>query len=1194
MPYQPINPAREAGDALGGYEYVKNIFYAILAFSGGYSEYPIGTTNISIQTFFGSILPSLIIDINAARQTLGFDPINRDLTNEDQRNLAIKEARLFLNWIIEGYHQPAPSAVPTPDEIQYEIEKQEAAVQQAYRTGEKIAESVNDFIKDREKAAAAEAEAARKAAEERLKKQQEVTTQQARQTLNNTLNELQRSGKISEEERALAAKALEQEETARMIGTHLITCPTSSPEDIQEFITDITLAHLETQRVPSAVASAIATKTAAEVTGEREAVFAKVITEPSARNPYQIAAELATEAANTTSQDLGINKKAQDNLRESGSFEKIPKNIVSTVSTTAGPVSQQQVSQLISQTSATIQRDSKGFISAAESDIIARGIISETLIPATIAVRVAEAQRVGGLAFLQDPSESSPQAASTADSIVQAQKQLPYGQIRRMVVETVNNNREGIAAVAEAQGLDPRRAVDSFEEGLTFSLLPRSKEDLNIKEIAELNLGKENLSRLLHDGVITQEQYNHLYVIQNASDTFIGPTQKSAVTVVTGFGLDRQRKFTITSRQPDQKPSSKAHTHTYIPQYGFVPSSTMPATKAPKAPSPPTPSGAPRPAPSISIVTPSGNQFPIIRSQAVTDLTHAYQSVQSSLHSLSGQALFRLQNSPVGQAFTSFTSAAQSHIISPLITRIAASPPVAWIRNALAQNVIKKVAAEGAKRLAVKAGVKATVKGALAKIGGAIAGTFVPVIGWITSAALAISTFFDLAKLARSFFDWLKDNPWILAPVFLGGLLIGGPIGLAMAGLAGLSILGLALAGGLGAVATVFSPVGWFIGTTFAFLAFNTAVAIGIAVAGFVGTWIFLTIFYQIFLLPQGFMSNVPSTQMSSIATETPSYFSVQKTASPNQFPYEDLKVLPESEDARIITQPKTITYTVTVTPKDSTFTLENLSISDTMTLLDKDNNSYTLEPKNAASTPITLVNGKYTYEIIIDINFISQHALLDSNNKPQPEILNNSAIINTVTIAANVKNSKTNQTIQNVTQSASATVIIGKHDFIDPRGWPVWGSDACVTRGPMAPGGTHASAQAVDIGGSAGRTVVATHIGTVKSITYRSDIGSTITIDGPNSAYSTVYIHMSRNLQVKVGDSVNADTPLGTIATDIIPNIYWSGPHLHYELKRSPSKGPDINSYLTSPPDLPIPHQNTIQASCNGTKYYPVTVSGR
>lgn len=83
-----------------------------------------------------------------------------------------------------------------------------------------------------------------------------------------------------------------------------------------------------------------------------------------------------------------------------------------------------------------------------------------------------------------------------------------------------------------------------------------------------------------------------------------------------------------------------------------------------------------------------------------------------------------------------------------------------------------------------------------------------------------------------------------------------------------------------------------------------------------------------------------------------------------------------------------------------------------------------------------------------------------------------------------------------------------------------------------------------VDIGASAGSTIVASDGGTVAEATYSDSYGNYVMINHGNG-YTTVYAHMS-SIAVSAGQSVSQGDTIGYVGS-----TGWStGPHCHFEIR--------------------------------------------
>ncbi len=122
----------------------------------------------------------------------------------------------------------------------------------------------------------------------------------------------------------------------------------------------------------------------------------------------------------------------------------------------------------------------------------------------------------------------------------------------------------------------------------------------------------------------------------------------------------------------------------------------------------------------------------------------------------------------------------------------------------------------------------------------------------------------------------------------------------------------------------------------------------------------------------------------------------------------------------------------------------------------------------------------------------------------------------------------------------------LSKNDWNGPFGTNVWGSCSVKCR--------HAG---VDISGTAGKTVLAAHSGTVKSVGHVTFSGGDckiqVLIQATGTPYYYAYQHMGGvNDGIKPGATVTAGDPIGTVDRIGPTGACGSGAHLHFSIEKS------------------------------------------
>lgn len=576
--------------------------------------------------------------------------------------------------------------------------------------------------------------------------------------------------------------------------------------------------------------------------------------------------------------------------------------------------------------------------------------------------------------------------------------------------------------------------------------------------------------------------------------------------------------------------------------------------------------------PNLVSVSKDSQPFQLFSHKAFAGINQRLASAQKLLTSTQGRFILRLQQSALGRLTARFTAFINQEVVGRAASWagrqtivIAARTAASWVgkqtviiaaKAALVKTTTQAAAKAALGRLATKAAVTILTRLGVEAVAGA---TVAPIVGW---AALLIDLGWQILKRIfspkfwKSVFNWLMERPWILAAALLAPLfpILGllGPV-LFIAGAAGLA--GIAITGGAAGLATAGGGIGLVFTGIVGFFATPIVFPLLVAILVFLGSWLFFTVFYLVFLIPQGFMSNLSSRQIALIATDNPQLFSLVKTASPRSITNEGLD--PSNP-------PPVITYTLSLLPAKNA-SLSNLKVSEASQLFrknlaPKDLQVYDWKTDPSRRIPSSISAGTVTnisYTLTLNNDFLAKNGLSRDD-------LKDSVIDNIVTVESDATDSQTNEVLRGLTQTAQAAVIIGKPDIPAPTGWPVWGNfgdgRACVTQGPNAPF-THRGTQAVDIALPAGQPVRATHPGT---LSWGSDPynGNYVLVTSNDKLYTTLYGHLDTRRQP---GPVNYLEEVGK-TTQNLRNGFMTGYHVHYQLKGSPLDGPEINKYLGSP----------------------------
>jgi hypothetical protein len=495
--------------------------------------------------------------------------------------------------------------------------------------------------------------------------------------------------------------------------------------------------------------------------------------------------------------------------------------------------------------------------------------------------------------------------------------------------------------------------------------------------------------------------------------------------------------------------------------------------------------------------------------------------------------------------------------IVPAINIVRSMPnPAAGLSKVASQAAQKMVV-----QLATKVGAKIGATATLSALGTAIA----PVVGTVVG--------FVVGTLIEKPLGWLlnkiKEHPWILALGFVPMIFGPSAASLGLAVLSGAGLLALAASGGL-ALAGFGAGLGAFFTGVMAFFVAPLIFPILLVIALFLGSWLFFVIFYEVFLIPQGFMSNLSAGQVASLYPSNPAYFTVQKSANPDTFTNDQVK--PGANP------PPIVTYTIHIAPSTN-IELTNATITETITLIKSDQTTvqlklpYDWSQDNGQKVPASIVA---PVDITYTLSLVPPVVDIQGNPIP-PASFYDSFVVNAVAVTGDARNTKTNEVANNATNTSSATITIGTPPVMDPLGWPVCGPAAHVTQGPNG-SYSHANLQAVDIGVPLGTAVRPTHNGTASCGSSVYD-GDYVVVSAPANYYSTLYAHLETGSRVCSGN-VTRNTVIGQI---VVSGLRNSGPHSHYQLNPGiggPSKGPLINHYLTCPPG-PIPPDINDTSSC-------------
>lgn len=280
------------------------------------------------------------------------------------------------------------------------------------------------------------------------------------------------------------------------------------------------------------------------------------------------------------------------------------------------------------------------------------------------------------------------------------------------------------------------------------------------------------------------------------------------------------------------------------------------------------------------------------------------------------------------------------------------------------------------------------------------------------------------------------------------------------------------------------------------------------------------------------------------------SFIEVTKTYEPNR----------NFENSEVINGPLVINYTITVTAEKSTLT--NIRFGYTC-VTRKEGTS----PPCPPISPSIPVPGDENYPLTISPGapyvFTYSQSFVGST---YTDIF----VRDTFTVTADAEG------LTGETSSASAVVRIGNPPEDCPSGWPLAGS---LTRGAYSIS-THAFAEAIDIAGSAGTPVNATHSG-VARVTVSGALGKNVEVISfcEGRDFFSRYSHMD-SVIVADGASVGYGEQIGTRGD----TGNSSGPHLHYEFKYAdytPTGG--LFNYEDNPPYMMVPYvPKDLPRGCN------------
>lgn len=281
--------------------------------------------------------------------------------------------------------------------------------------------------------------------------------------------------------------------------------------------------------------------------------------------------------------------------------------------------------------------------------------------------------------------------------------------------------------------------------------------------------------------------------------------------------------------------------------------------------------------------------------------------------------------------------------------------------------------------------------------------------------------------------------------------------------------------------------------------------------------------------------------QLTTLPTQAGSlYIQAEKTAAPSKIENHEL------------TQEPRITYQISFWP--TTDRLINITVTNE-TKIRRADGSITAIAEDENGEPI----GPWTFEELSPGNKLQIQYIVKLDSR-YPN-LENSRIVDTVAITADIPDEEK----IGETQTAIAAVTIGQPPMVEPEGWPTSG---CITVGPNS-SGYHRGVQAIDVGGSAGNTIYATHDGTAYGWEIgdpgypfsHTRYGNFVKIVSSDGSFETYYAHLEDGgvFIDSNGQEIVAGTPIGIVGE----TGFSFGPHLHYELRGDPGRGSQINNYL-------------------------------
>lgn len=503
--------------------------------------------------------------------------------------------------------------------------------------------------------------------------------------------------------------------------------------------------------------------------------------------------------------------------------------------------------------------------------------------------------------------------------------------------------------------------------------------------------------------------------------------------------------------------------------------------------------------------------------------------------------------SPIFSYFQRFLEKPASNFLGRLtapakekIARIIGKKELARI---VSKKGLKKLAGGLLAKIATKLGLKAL----FVKIG-AILGTLIPIplVGQAIGAVLGF-----LAGFALDALSWLKKqiqkNKEAFAGFALlaGGLLIGGPAGLAMIGgaigLGAIAVGGTILAGLYGLTKIVLLAIG--IPIIVAMIAVPTAIVLILFIINS-GAYI---VPHAPSLLTPG-VTESPYIRVTKVARSTNSN---KCTVTPA--PEEGAPTLEcENDDL-----PLTIEYTITVEARKGT--LANISFEHECIVI-RDSPV----PSCSSSTPDSplLISPVEPFEFTYTQTYGS--GFTDSN------------VVDTFIVTAD----QVDEGVVGARAAASASIIIGDPPAECPRGWPV-GREGGETplpilQGPHTSGGSHNTIEAIDIFTERpwtdflGHVIRATHTGIVSVCdTTASPCGNygnfvditsiCTTVSGNPVSVTSRYSHLD-TISVTTGQTVSMGAAVGTGGSSGTGSA-----HLHYEFRPPPGPIP------MDPPYIPL-----------------------